>query len=198
MPARSLPIFAARRTTEQRSARVRRCRPGLHALPAWQPTLQQREVQSLLLREFADHLHTHWGNPPITINKKIAHDARLLLFMRHRPRELRRTRFEMVSEDDAASPRQATMVAQHLVDAPVAGIVGHWNSGTTIPASAIYAEAGIPQISPSATNLAYTRQGFKTVFRNIANHTVHRQALGHFAVYQVQGGVASHENVSGW
>ncbi|WP_153101829.1 branched-chain amino acid ABC transporter substrate-binding protein [Paraburkholderia hayleyella] len=90
-------------------------------------------------------------------------------------------RFEMISEDDAASPQQATVVAQRLVDADVAGVVGHWNSGTTIPASAIYAKAGIAQISPSATNPAYTHQGFKTAFRDIANDTIQSQALGRFA-----------------
>ncbi|SIO72530.1 amino acid/amide ABC transporter substrate-binding protein, HAAT family [Burkholderia sp. GAS332] len=100
----------------------------------------------------------------------------------HRTIGGKRVQFEMVSEDDAASPRQATVVAQRLVDARTAGIVGHWNSGTTIPASAIYAKAGIPQISPSATNPAYTHQGFKTAFRNIANDTAQSQALGHFAI----------------
>ncbi|WP_246184235.1 branched-chain amino acid ABC transporter substrate-binding protein [Paraburkholderia bonniea] len=94
----------------------------------------------------------------------------------------RRVQFEMVAEDDAASPQQATVVAQHLVDEHVAGVIGHWNSGTTIPASAIYARAGIPQISPSATNPAYTKQGFKTAFRDIANDTVQSQALGRFAM----------------
>ena len=94
----------------------------------------------------------------------------------------RPVQFEMVSEDDAADPQQATVVAQRLVDDGVAGVVGHWNSGTTIPASAIYAKAGIPEISPSATNPTYTQQGFKTAFRDVANDTVQSQALGHFAV----------------
>ena len=70
--------------------------------------------------------------------------------------------FELVAEDDAGDPKQGTSAAQKLVDAKVAGVIGHLNSGTTIPASKIYKDAGIPQISPSATNPKYTQQGFKT------------------------------------
>jgi len=77
--------------------------------------------------------------------------------------------WKLLSEDDGADPKQGTTVAQKLVDAKVSGIVGHLNSGTTIPASKIYSDAGIPQITPSATNPKYTQQGFKTAFRIIAN-----------------------------
>jgi len=73
-------------------------------------------------------------------------------------------------------------VAQRLVDAGVVGVVGHLNSGTTIPASKIYSDAGIPQISPSATNPAYTKQGFKTTFRVIANDVQQGKALAEYAV----------------
>jgi branched-chain amino acid transport system substrate-binding protein len=58
-----------------------------------------------------------------------------------------------------------TTVAQKLVDAKVNGVVGHLNSGTSIPASPIYSGAGIPVISGSATNPKLTEQGFKTQFR---------------------------------
>ena len=81
--------------------------------------------------------------------------------------------FQLLSEDDQGDPKIATQVAQRLVDAGVVGVVGHLNSGTTIPASKIYSDAGIPQISPSATNPDYTKQGYKTTFRVIAND-VHR------------------------
>jgi branched-chain amino acid transport system substrate-binding protein len=74
-------------------------------------------------------------------------------------------KFELVAEDDQGDPKVGNTVAQKLVDAKVAGIVGHLNSGTTIPASAIYNQAGIPVISGSATNPAYTEQGFKVAFR---------------------------------
>jgi len=89
---------------------------------------------------------------------------------------------ELMAEDDAADPKQGTAVAQKLVDAKVAGVVGHLNSGTTIPASKIYSDAGIPQISPSATNPKYTRQGFKTTFRVVADDTQLGGTLGKYAV----------------
>jgi len=90
--------------------------------------------------------------------------------------------FQLVSEDDQGDPKIGTEVAQRLVDAGVAGVVGHLNSGTTIPASKIYSDAGIPQISPSATNPDYTRQGYKTAFRVIANDIQQGHALGEYAV----------------
>jgi len=78
-------------------------------------------------------------------------------------------KLELVGEDDKADPKEGTLVAQKLVDASVVAVVGHLNSGTSIPASKIYSDAGITQISPSATNPKYTEQGFKTTFRDVAN-----------------------------
>ena len=72
-----------------------------------------------------------------------------------------KVKFELVSEDDQADPKTGTIVAQKLVDAKVAGVIGHFNSGTTIPASKIYTDAGIPQISPSSTNPKYTAAGLQ-------------------------------------
>jgi branched-chain amino acid transport system substrate-binding protein len=74
-------------------------------------------------------------------------------------------KFVLVPEDDQADPKVGATVAQKLVDAKVNGVVGHLNSGTTIPASAIYNQAGIPMISGSATNPKLTEQGFKGIFR---------------------------------
>ena len=75
--------------------------------------------------------------------------------------------FVMQSEDDQADPKVGTTVAQKLVDAKVAAVIGHLNSGVTIPASEIYNKAGIPVISGSATNPALTERGLKTVFRTV-------------------------------
>src|SRR5574343_1760887 len=69
-----------------------------------------------------------------------------------------KVKFELLGEDDQADPKQGTTVAQKLVDAKVNGVVGHLNSGTTIPASKLYFDAGIPQMSGSATNPKYTQQ----------------------------------------
>jgi len=85
-------------------------------------------------------------------------------------------------EDDAADPKQGTAAAQKLVDAKVNGVIGHETSGTTIPASRIYYDAGIPQISPSASNPQYTRQHYNTTFRNIANDEQLGAALARYAM----------------
>lgn len=91
-------------------------------------------------------------------------------------------RFELLSEDDMADPRTATQVAQKLVDAGISGMIGHLNSGTSIPASKIYHDAGLVQISPSATAIAYTAQGFPGAFRVMANDSQQGKQLAHYAV----------------
>ncbi|HVK55697.1 MAG TPA: branched-chain amino acid ABC transporter substrate-binding protein [Burkholderiales bacterium] len=92
----------------------------------------------------------------------------------------KKVKFELVPEDDQADPKVGTVVAQKLVDAKVAGVIGHLNSGTTIPASKLYSDANIPQISGSATNPKYTQQGFKTAFRVMANDIQQGGVLGNF------------------
>ncbi|MGJ9416578.1 branched-chain amino acid ABC transporter substrate-binding protein [Massilia sp. CMS3.1] len=98
----------------------------------------------------------------------------------------KKVRFELLAEDDGGDPKQATNVAQKLVDARVNGVVGHETSGTTIPASKIYHQAGIPQISPSSTSPKYTQQGFNTAFRVVANDVQLGQALGRYAVKEMK------------
>jgi len=93
----------------------------------------------------------------------------------------KKVKLELVAEDDEANPTKATTVAQKLVDAKVAGVVGHFNSGASIPASKIYSDAGIPQISPGSTNPKYTQQGFKTTFRLVANDDQQGPTLAQFA-----------------
>src|SRR5574343_1096184 len=95
-----------------------------------------------------------------------------------------KVKFELISDDDQADPMEGTTVAQKFVDAKVNGVIGHLNSGTTIPASKIYFDAGIPQISGSATNPKYTQQGFATAFRVMANDVQQGKILGEFAVKQ--------------
>jgi branched-chain amino acid transport system substrate-binding protein len=99
----------------------------------------------------------------------------------------KKAKFEMLAEDDAGDPKQGTAVAQKLVDSKVMGVVGHLNSGTSIPASKIYSDAGIPQISPSATNPKFTRQGFKTTFRVVADDVHLGGTLGRYAVKELKG-----------
>ncbi|BFG80428.1 branched-chain amino acid ABC transporter substrate-binding protein [Paraburkholderia terrae] len=85
------------------------------------------------------------------------------------------------SQDDAGDPRQATQVAQKLADDKVVAVVGHMQSGSTIPASKIYNDAGIVQVSPSATNPAYTLQGFKTAYRVVATDAQQGPTLADYA-----------------
>ena len=99
----------------------------------------------------------------------------------------KKVKLELLAEDDAADPKQGTAAAQKLVDAKVSGVVGHLNSGTTIPASKIYSDAGIPQISPSSTNPKYTRQGYKTAFRVVADDVHLGGTLGRYAVKDLKG-----------
>ena len=99
----------------------------------------------------------------------------------------KKIKFELLAEDDAADPKQGTAAAQKLVDSKVVGVIGHLNSGTSIPASKIYSDAGIPQISPSATNPRYTRQGSKTTFRVVADDVHLGGTLGKYAVNQLKG-----------
>ncbi|WP_428985586.1 branched-chain amino acid ABC transporter substrate-binding protein [Sphaerotilus microaerophilus] len=98
----------------------------------------------------------------------------------------KKARFELMAEDDAGDPKQGTAAAQKLVDSKVNGVVGHLNSGTAIPAAKIYSDAGIPQIAPSVTNPKYTRQGFKTTFRMVADDAQLGGTLGRYAVQQLK------------
>jgi branched-chain amino acid transport system substrate-binding protein len=99
----------------------------------------------------------------------------------------KKVKLELLAEDDGADPKQGTAAAQKLVDSKVVGVVGHLNSGTSIPASKIYSDAGIPQISPSATNPKYTRQGYKTTFRVVADDVHLGGTLGKYAVKDLKG-----------
>lgn len=80
----------------------------------------------------------------------------------------KKIKFELQAEDDAADPKQGTAAAQKLCDSKVAGVVGHLNSGTTIPASKVYNDCGIPMITGAATNPNLTKPGYKTTHRIIA------------------------------
>lgn len=93
---------------------------------------------------------------------------------------------ELDSRDDAADPRTATQVAQTLVDDKVAAVVGHLTSGASIPASKIYSDAGIVQISPGATNPTYTQQGFKTTYRMITTDAQQGPALANYAANRLK------------
>ncbi|MEW6466109.1 MAG: branched-chain amino acid ABC transporter substrate-binding protein [Pseudomonadota bacterium] len=93
----------------------------------------------------------------------------------------KKIKFEIAAEDDAADPKQGTAAAQKLCDAKVNGVVGHLNSGTTIPASKVYHDCGIPHITGAATNPDLTKPGYKTTYRIIANDNALGAALAIYA-----------------
>ena len=93
----------------------------------------------------------------------------------------KKIKFEIAAEDDAGDPKQATAVAQKLCDQKVAGVVGHLQSGTTIPAAGIYNKCGIPHITTAATNPDVTKPGYNTTYRLIANDNALGAALAIYA-----------------
>jgi branched-chain amino acid transport system substrate-binding protein len=93
----------------------------------------------------------------------------------------KKIKFELQAEDDAADPKQGTAAAQKLCDAKVAGVVGHLNSGTTIPAAKVYNDCGIPHITGSATNPNLTKPGYKTTYRIISNDNALGAGLAFYA-----------------
>lgn len=93
----------------------------------------------------------------------------------------KKVKLELVAEDDAADPKQGTAAAQKLCDSKVVGVVGHLNSGTTIPASKVYNDCGIPHVTGAATNPNLTKPGYKTTFRIIANDNALGAGLAAYA-----------------
>jgi branched-chain amino acid transport system substrate-binding protein len=95
-------------------------------------------------------------------------------------------KLELAAEDDKADPKEGTLAAQKIVDSGAVAVVGHLNSGTSIPASKIYSDANVTQISPSATNPKLTEQGFKTTFRVVANDNQQGGVLGNYIATEMK------------
>jgi branched-chain amino acid transport system substrate-binding protein len=88
----------------------------------------------------------------------------------------------MLAVDDAGDPKTGVNAANQMVsDSAVVGVVAHLNSGVSIPASAVYNEAGIVQVSPASTNPALTLQGFENVFRVCTIDTVQGSFAAEYA-----------------
>ena len=93
---------------------------------------------------------------------------------------------ELVAGDDQAEPRQAVAVANKFVADGVVGVVGHFNSSCSIPASEVYHRAGIPQISHASTNPKLTDQGFDNVFRVCGRDDQQGKAAADFALHTLK------------
>ncbi|MGH8777956.1 branched-chain amino acid ABC transporter substrate-binding protein [Paraburkholderia sp.] len=85
------------------------------------------------------------------------------------------------NQDDGGDPRQGTQVAQKMIDDGVVAVVGHLNSGVNIPASRLYNDAGITNITPAATNPQLTLQGFKVTYRVVGTDAQQGPALARYA-----------------
>jgi branched-chain amino acid transport system substrate-binding protein len=90
--------------------------------------------------------------------------------------------FELVPLDDRSDPRLGVQAAATLANQGVSAVVGHFNSGTAIPASRIYESAGIPMISPAATNPVITSQGFANTFMVITSDAQNAGIAGTWAL----------------
>jgi branched-chain amino acid transport system substrate-binding protein len=84
--------------------------------------------------------------------------------------------------DDACDPKQAVAVANSFVNEEVVFVAGHFCSGSSIPASQVYNEEGILQISPASTNPQLTEQGFDNVFRTCGRDDVQGQYAANYVV----------------
>jgi branched-chain amino acid transport system substrate-binding protein len=74
-------------------------------------------------------------------------------------------KIDMLIGDDQHDPKQAVSVANKMVNEGVVGVIGHFNSSCSIPASDVYDRAGLPMISPGSTNPQLTEKGYRGVFR---------------------------------
>jgi branched-chain amino acid transport system substrate-binding protein len=83
-------------------------------------------------------------------------------------------------EDDAGDPKQAVTVANRLVDSGAKFVIGHQNSGASIPASQVYAEGGVLQITPASTNPKLTEQGLWNVFRTCGRDDQQGKVAGEY------------------
>lgn len=94
----------------------------------------------------------------------------------------RKLRWKLEAGDDGGDPGQAVALARRLCDKKVAAVVGHLQSGTTLPATSIYHDCGIVMVTPAASNPAITQAGYDTTYRVIADDRAMVDALVAHAV----------------
>ena len=95
-------------------------------------------------------------------------------------------RIELIVKEDAFDPRQAVVTAESFVQEGVWGVVGHIYSSTSISASAVYHEAGVPLVAPTATHPRLTAQGFDNVFRVSGRDDQQALVAAEFVVLRVK------------
>lgn len=100
----------------------------------------------------------------------------------------KKVKLEIVKGDDKANAEDGKKVAQELVNAGVVAVIGHLNSGVSIPAAPIYAAKNIAQLAIS-TKPEYTKLGLPTTFRLVGNDGMQSKALGSYAATKINGKV---------
>lgn len=93
----------------------------------------------------------------------------------------KRAKFELLSEDDQGDPKSGVAAAQKLADTGVKAVIGHYNSGVSIPAARVYNQAGIVMITGASSNPQLTKLGYANVFRLAANDNVMGAAMAKYA-----------------
>ena len=96
----------------------------------------------------------------------------------------RRIRLEV--GDDQHDPKQAVSVANKLINLGIVGMVGHFNSSASIPASSVYHDAGVPMITPGSTNPRLTEQGYDNVFRVVGRDDQQGEVAAQFIAKRLQ------------
>lgn len=95
-------------------------------------------------------------------------------------------KIELMVGDDQHDPKQAVAIANKFVDSGVKGVIGHWNSSASIPASEVYHQANIPMITPASTNPQVTDRGYSNVFRVCGRDDQQGKVAAEFVVTQLK------------
>ena len=93
----------------------------------------------------------------------------------------------LVFGDDVSKPDQGVSVANKMVGDGVKFVIGHFNSGVTMPASTVYAENGILMITPSATNPQITERSLWNVFRTCGRDDQQGEVAGKYILEKFKG-----------
>jgi branched-chain amino acid transport system substrate-binding protein len=93
---------------------------------------------------------------------------------------------KLLTQDDRGDIHTAALVANYLVRSEVVAVIGHWNTGASMPAANIYHAAGIPQIAPGSTGRQYTQNGYADSFRIVGHDDDGGRYASTFALQQLK------------
>lgn len=98
------------------------------------------------------------------------------------------TRFSLMVIDDQSDPNFARIAARAFVTAKVAAVIGHDTTDTSVATTAIYADAGVAQVTPTATGRVLTSRGFQNVFQLVGHSDITTDLLASIAVSDIGAG----------